>query len=141
MAARRKKNVKKPVRRSVKKHAAVKAAAKKTAKKTPIKKAPAKKPRAPVIAHPRKRILRRALPPVPRRALGASPYDSGLDRNAANYQPLTPLSHLERAATTYPDTIAVIHGKTRMDYAQFYQRCRRLGSALARHGIKKNDTV
>jgi fatty-acyl-CoA synthase len=71
----------------------------------------------------------------------ASPYDTGLDRNAANYQPLTPLSHLERAAATYPDTVAVIHGKARMTYAEFYQRCRRLGSALARRGIKKNDTV
>jgi fatty-acyl-CoA synthase len=111
------------------------------------------------MTHPRKRIVRRALPAAPRRAgakpgeVGtgspgfatnnkrASPYDTGLDRNAANYQPLTPLSHLERAAATYPDTVAVIHGKARMTYAEFYQRCRRLGSALARRGIKKNDTV
>ena len=71
----------------------------------------------------------------------ASPYDTGLDRNAANYQPLTPLTHLERTASTYPDTIAVIHGKARINYAEFYRRCRRLASALAGRGIKKNDTV
>ncbi len=65
----------------------------------------------------------------------------GLDRNPANFQPLTPLSHLARAASTYPDTIAVIHGKTRMRYAEFYRRCRKLASALAARGIKKNDTV
>ena len=73
--------------------------------------------------------------------MGASPYDSGLDRNAANYQPLTPLSHLERAAATYPDTIAVIHGKARTTYAEFYRRCRALASVLAKRGIRKNDTV
>ncbi|HWC62735.1 MAG TPA: acyl-CoA synthetase [Rhizomicrobium sp.] len=73
--------------------------------------------------------------------IGASPYDTGLDRNPANFQPLTPLSHLERAATTFPDTIAVIHGRARMRYAEFYTRCRRLASALNKRGIKKNDTV
>ena len=145
MASRRKKSTKKPAPGRVKKRAAAKRTAKPAAAKK-AKKSPAKKSRVPV-AHPRataprgKRNVRRTQPPVPRRKLGASPYDTGLDRNAANYQPLTPLTHLERAATSYPDTIAVIHGKTRTTYAEFYRRCRRLGSALARRGIKKNDTV
>jgi hypothetical protein len=74
--------------------------AKPTAKKTVTKKPTPKKLRAPVVANRRKRSVRRALPHAPRRTLGASPYDTGLDRNAANYQPMTPLSHLARAAST-----------------------------------------
>jgi fatty-acyl-CoA synthase len=144
MATRKKKNSKKPARRPAKKRAPAKAA-KPAIKKKALKKAPAKKPAAPLIVHPRKRNLRRALPPAPRRAAGPkekrSPYDTGLDRNAANYQPLTPLAHLERAAKTYPDTIAVIHGTTRTSYAEFYRRCRMLASALVQRGIKKNDTI
>jgi fatty-acyl-CoA synthase len=149
MASRKKKSTKKAAPRRVKKRAAAKRTSKRAGKPA-AKKAAAKKPRPPVMAHPRsasprvKRAVRRALPPAPRRRAGAkpsSPYDLGLDRNAANYQALTPLTHLERAANTYPDTIAVIHGKARLSYAEFYRRCRRLGSALAARGIKKNDTV
>ena len=69
------------------------------------------------------------------------PYETGLDRTPANYQPLTPLSFLERAATTFPRHTAIIHGKARTDYATFYARSRRLASALAQKGIRKGDTV
>ncbi|MBS0282026.1 MAG: AMP-binding protein, partial [Proteobacteria bacterium] len=48
---------------------------------------------------------------------------------------------LERAAAVFPDRIAVIHGAQRVTYADFYRRCRQLASALAAHGIGKNDTV
>jgi fatty-acyl-CoA synthase len=71
----------------------------------------------------------------------AKPYESGLDRVAANYQPLTPLSFLERAARVFPSHTAIIHGKQRTDYATFYARARRLASALAKQGIRKGDTV
>ena len=70
-----------------------------------------------------------------------SAYDRDLDRNPANFQPLTPLTFLERAAGVYPDRIAIVHGPLRRSYAEFYARSRRLASALARHGIGKNDTV
>ena len=70
-----------------------------------------------------------------------SPYDSGLDRNPANYQPLTPLMFLERAASVYPAHPAIIHGKLRRTYAEFYNRTRRLASALAQRGIAKGDSV
>ena len=76
----------------------------------------------------------------PRRA-SAKPYETGLDRVPANFQPLTPLSFLERAAQTFPHHTAIIHGQQRIDYATFYARCRRLASALSKLGIKKNDTV
>src|ERR1700748_44082 len=69
------------------------------------------------------------------------PYDSELDRNPANYQPLTPLTFLERAASTFPDRTAIIHGNQRFTYAQFYARSRKLASALAKRGVRKGDTV
>ena len=70
-----------------------------------------------------------------------SPYDSDLDRNPANFQPLTPISFLARAAAVFPTQIAIVHGDLRRDYAQFYARSRRLASALAARGIKRGDTV
>lgn len=69
------------------------------------------------------------------------PYETGLDKTAANYQPLTPLSFLERAAQVFPNRTAIIHGKRRLRYADFYARSRRLASALAKKGIRKGDTV
>lgn len=70
-----------------------------------------------------------------------TPYDLDLDRNPANFQPLTPLTFLERAAAVFPDHVAIIHGPLRRSYAEFYARSRRLASALARHGIGPGDTV
>jgi fatty-acyl-CoA synthase len=71
----------------------------------------------------------------------AGPYDTDLDRNAANFQPLTPLSLLARAAAVHPDQTAVIHGSRAWTYREFYARTRRLASALAKRGIKRGDTV
>tara|TARA_R110000751_G_scaffold234229_3_gene335459 strand:- start:83771 stop:85480 length:1710 start_codon:yes stop_codon:yes gene_type:complete len=71
----------------------------------------------------------------------ANPYETGLDRNPANYQPLTPLSNLERAAHVYPDHLAVVHGALRMDYRTFYTRSKQLASSLAKRGVKKGDTI
>ena len=71
----------------------------------------------------------------------SKPYETGLDRTAANFQPLTPLSFLERAAKVFPRHTAIIHGRQRTDYATFYARSRRLASALAQKGIRKGDTV
>jgi fatty-acyl-CoA synthase len=133
MVQKKVKAKKKPVRRKTR--APVKAAV----KKPTVKKIAGKK--TPPLPHPRKRIVRRVLGPSVRRPLGVSPYDTGLERTSANYQPLTPLTQLERAASTYPNTIAVIHGKARLTYAEFYRRCLRLASALTARGIKKNDTV
>ena len=73
--------------------------------------------------------------------MAKSPYDTDLDRNPANYQPLTPLGFLERAAAVFPNHTAIIHGPLRRSYAEFYARARRLGSALASRGIKRGDTV
>jgi fatty-acyl-CoA synthase len=70
-----------------------------------------------------------------------SPFEMGLDKNAANYVPLSPLSFLARTAAVYPDRLAVVHGKERYTWADSYRRCRRLASALQKRGIGKGDTV
>ncbi|HWM45951.1 MAG TPA: acyl-CoA synthetase [Xanthobacteraceae bacterium] len=70
-----------------------------------------------------------------------SAYDLDLDRNPANFQPLTPLTFLERAAAVFPDHIAIVHGNQQWTYEAFYRRTLQLASALARHGIGQGDTV
>ena len=66
-----------------------------------------------------------------------SVWEQDLGPNPANYVPLTPLSFLRRAASVYPDKIAVIHGRRRIAYAEFAERCRRFASALAARGVGK----
>jgi fatty-acyl-CoA synthase len=70
-----------------------------------------------------------------------NPYNVGLDKNAANYTPLTPLSLLARTAYVYPRRSAVVHGDIELSWSEVYARCRRLASALARRGIGLGDTV
>jgi fatty-acyl-CoA synthase len=70
-----------------------------------------------------------------------TPYDRDLDRNPANFQPLTPLTFLERSAAVFPEHTAIIHGGLRRSYAEFYARARRLASALKKRGIGRGDTV
>ena len=71
----------------------------------------------------------------------ANLYEQDLDRNPANYAPLTPLSFIERAAYVYPDRLAVVHGRRRQTWKETYARARRLGSALAKRDIGLGDTV
>ena len=68
-------------------------------------------------------------------------YDIGLDKNAANYTPLSPLSFLERSAQVYPNRVSVIHGDIRRTWAQTYERCRRQASAHVNQGLGAGDTV
>ena len=71
----------------------------------------------------------------------STPYDTDLERNPANFQPLTPLTLLERAASVFPGQTAIIHGPLRRTYAEYYARARKLASALSRRGIRRGDTV
>jgi fatty-acyl-CoA synthase len=68
-------------------------------------------------------------------------YDADLERTAANFQPLTPLNFLARAAEVHPNATAIIHGARSWSYRDFYARAKRLASALVRRGIKRGDTV
>ncbi|TMH53771.1 MAG: acyl-CoA synthetase, partial [Betaproteobacteria bacterium] len=70
-----------------------------------------------------------------------SAYESHLDRNEANYTPLTPLSLIARAAFVYPNQLSVVHADRRYTWAETYARSRRLASALKRAGIANGDTV
>ena len=68
-------------------------------------------------------------------------YETGLGKTPANFEALTPLSFLARAARVYPDYPALIHGPLRQSWAQTERRCRQLASALRRRGIGEGDTV
>jgi fatty-acyl-CoA synthase len=68
-------------------------------------------------------------------------YDTDLDQNSANHEPLSPISFLKRAAEVYPKRTAVVHGDLRYTYAELYARSRRLASALVKFGIQPGDTV
>ncbi|MBL0076570.1 MAG: acyl-CoA synthetase [Rhodocyclaceae bacterium] len=70
-----------------------------------------------------------------------NPYAHGLEKNAANYVPLTPLSFIQRSAYIYPNRVAVIHGAKRYTWSQTYDRSRALASALQKSGVGAGDTV
>ncbi len=86
------------------------------------------------------------MPPVS--AAVSHPYEAGLEKNPANFVPLTPIGFLVRAAAVYPDRVAVIQpapaeagSNRRYSWTQTLQRCRRLAGALAKRGIGRGDTV
>ena len=66
-----------------------------------------------------------------------NPYNQDLDANSANYQPLTPLSFLERAADVFPEFTAIVYGNLRRSYAEFYLRSKKLASALSQQGMTR----
>ncbi|MCP3970529.1 MAG: AMP-binding protein [Rhodobacteraceae bacterium] len=67
--------------------------------------------------------------------------ESGLEKRGANCVPLTPLSHLARAAAVFPIKEAVVYGSHRVNYAQYHARCSRLASALAGIGVQPGEVV
>jgi fatty-acyl-CoA synthase len=127
-----------PKNAAAKGQAKIKNRASRVARKAPP---PSARPR------PRKSLLRRSgeaaarLVQRLRPGVARSPYDTDLDRNAANYQPLTPLTFLERAASVFPQRTEIVHGARSYTYAQYYARARRLASALAKRGVGRGDTV
>ena len=68
-------------------------------------------------------------------------YDTNLDKNNANFVPLTPLSFLKRSAEVYPQKTSIIHGKRVYNWEQTYKRSLQFASALSKHSSGKNDTV
>ena len=73
--------------------------------------------------------------------MSQSSYERDLDRNSANFQPLTPLTFLERAALVFPERLAIAHGPLRRNYREFHARSKKLASALAKRGFVRGDTV
>ena len=70
-----------------------------------------------------------------------NPYETNLDKNEANYVPLTPLSFLERAKDIYPNYEAVVYESRKYTWSEVYKRCIKFASALYKLGIKTGDTV
>lgn len=68
-------------------------------------------------------------------------FERDLDRNAANFVPLTPIGFIDRAAQVYPDHPSVIDGARRFTWKDTLERCRRFVSALTMHGVEKGDCV
>ena len=68
-------------------------------------------------------------------------YDTNLNKNDANFTPLSPLSFLIRAAEVYPNRTSIIHGKKQFTWSETYKRSKQLASALSKRGIGKGDTV
>jgi fatty-acyl-CoA synthase len=105
------------------------------------------------MAHRKKKVARRrnkfvrrtatktALRPPARQKAASRGLFADLKPNPANFAPLTPVSFLPRTAEIHPDRTAVIHSTRRFTYWQFYERARRLASALARQGVRAGDTV
>ena len=67
--------------------------------------------------------------------------ETGLDKCAANFVPLTPLSHLRRAVQIYPDYEALVYGETRRSYREYHARVTQLASALKNLGLRPGDVV
>lgn len=67
--------------------------------------------------------------------------ETGLEKCAANFVPLTPLSHLNRALEVFPERTALIYGKTRLSYLDYHARVSRMASALAARGVAPGDVV
>ncbi len=70
-----------------------------------------------------------------------NPYNSGLDKNPANFVALSPMSYIQRTGRVYPDRLAIVYGDRRQSWGQTYERCRRLASALVGWGVGEGDTV
>jgi len=68
-------------------------------------------------------------------------YDKNLDKNKANYVPLTPISFIERTKDIYPNYEAIVYKKRSYTWKQVYDRSIKFASALEKHGIKLGDTV
>ena len=71
----------------------------------------------------------------------ASIYDNQLDKNSANFVPLSPVSFVERSAEVFGDLEAVIHGHRRYTWAQLRERSARLAAALKAAGVQRGSTV
>jgi len=70
-----------------------------------------------------------------------SHFDKNLDKNNANFVPLTPLSFLERAKDIYPNYEALVYEDRKYTWSEIYKRCIKFASALEKIGITKGDTV
>ena len=69
--------------------------------------------------------------------MSGHPFNTDLDKNDANYVPLSPLSFLKRSASAFPNRTSLIYGNQKFTWRETQKRCFRLASALKKRGIKK----
>ena len=70
-----------------------------------------------------------------------SNFDTNLDKNSANFVPLSPLSFITRVKDIYPNYDSLVYGKRSYTWLETYNRCTKFASALAKKGITKGSTV
>ena len=68
-------------------------------------------------------------------------YNTNLDKNHANFTPLSPLSFLQRSAEVYPNRQSIVHGSKSYTWSDTFKRSKQLASALTKKGVGKGDTV
>ncbi len=68
-------------------------------------------------------------------------YNTNLDKNHANFTPLSPLSFLQRSAEVYPNRQSIVHGSKSYTWSETFKRSKQLASALTKQGVGKGDTV
>src|ERR1700739_2321991 len=68
-------------------------------------------------------------------------YDQDLEKNPANYVPLSPVSFIERTAQVYGELLAVVHGVRRYLWRETRERTARLAAALRALGVARGTTV
>ncbi len=68
-------------------------------------------------------------------------YNTNLDKNHANFTPLSPLSFLQRSAEIYPNRQSIVHGSKSYTWSDTFKRSKQLASALTKKGVGKGDTV
>ncbi len=73
--------------------------------------------------------------------IAMSIYEQGLDRNSANFAPLSPTSFVERSAEVFGEMPAVVHGDRRFTWSQCRDRSARLAAVLQQFGVRRGDTV
>src|SRR5262249_41057785 len=70
----------------------------------------------------------------------ASKYESALGKSEANYEPLSPISFLERSALVYPAKSAIVDGERVITYAEMWRRCHQAADALRKAGVGPEQT-
>ena len=68
-------------------------------------------------------------------------FDKNLDKNSANFVPLSPLSFISRVKDIYPNYESLVYGNRSYNWLQTYNRCTKFASALTKKGITKGSTV
>ena len=68
-------------------------------------------------------------------------HKTGLEKNKANYVPLSPVTFLKRTADIFPNYTSIISENNKFTWKSTFTRCKLFASSLKKRKIKKGDTV